>query len=848
MMTLHLDGLWTLRAAAPTGRPAVDDRPVSARVPGDVVSDLLRARRIPDPFRRENERDLQWIGECDWIYEREFAVPDELLREECVLLQCDGLDTFAQVRINGTTAARTDNMHRRYEWDVKPLLRAGNNVIRVEFASVNEYTRRRQREHPIRARVREGHPSAYPAWVRKEACNFGWDWGPQLATCGIWRDIRLIAFSTARVADVEIRQTHADGRVDVGVECRLSRLGHGPVRLRATLARGDEEPIIGRVSPVRGDRARWSLRVDAPRLWWPNGMGAQPLYTLRVEALDGDGRPLDVWTRRIGLRTLRLDRHEDRWGESFQFVVNGEPFFAKGANWIPVDAVLGRRSPADYRRLLEDAAAANMNMLRVWGGGIYEDDVFYDLCDELGLCVWQDFMFACMVYPAFDREFLRNVEAEARDNVRRLRHHACIALWCGNNELEMMGVERMRKAERGTRKKESGAAQGEAVMAWSDYARLFDRLLPKVVRELAPESDYWPSSPHSPRGDRGDYNNPTCGDAHLWGVWHGHQPFEWYRECPHRFNSEFGFQSFPEPRTVRSYTEPEDRNVTSPVMEHHQRSGIGNTTILRYMLEWFRLPSSFEMTLWLSQILQGMAIAYAVEHWRRSMPRGMGTLYWQLNDVWPVASWSSIDYFGRWKALHYMARRFFAPVLVSGVEDAAKGTVEIHVTSDLREAARGALRWIVTDADGRVLRRGSKSVRTPVSADFAAETVNVKDLLEKFGVRNLLVWLELSVKGRPDSTALVLFARPKQLELARRPGIAYRIADLADGSFRVTLAAKHPALWTWLEVDGRDARFSDNFFHLRPGRAAEITVTPSRVLSGAEFRKRLRVRSLADTF
>ncbi len=834
MKHVDLNGRWTLTQVG--GEP-----PLPARVPGDVMNDLLRAKRIPDPFIRENERQVQWIGEADWVYERAFTAPAALLREERVLLQCDGLDTFAHVQINGKTVARTDNMHRRYEWDVKPLLRAGKNTIRVTFHSVNEYTRKRHREWAIRSRVGEGHGAAYPSWVRKQACNFGWDWGPILVTCGIWRAIRLIGYSTGRIEDVEVRQVHADGRVEVGIGCRVSRAGRETVRVRATLRHGDEGTVAERVVTLRGGRANLALDVAEPRLWWPNGMGEQALYDLEVTLLDKEERVLDTWSRRIGLRTLRLDRHADTWGESFQFVVNGVPFFAKGANWIPVDAVLGRRTPADYRRLIEDSAAANMNMLRVWGGGIYEDDVFYDLCDELGICVWQDFMYACMAYPTWERAFMQNVEAEARDNVRRLRHHPCLALWCGNNELEQQ-VVRFKPPPKGAAKSARMRLQPK------DYSRLFDQLLAKVVGELAPESDYWPSSPHSPHGDRSDFNNPTCGDAHLWDVWHGRKPFEWYRTCNHRFNSEFGFQSFPEPRTVYGFTAKEDRNITTAVMEHHQRSGIGNTVILQYLLDWFRMPASFDLTLWLSQILQGMAIKYAVEHWRRSMPRGMGTLYWQLNDVWPVASWSSIDYPGRWKALHYMARHFFAPVLVSGLEDPAKGLVEAHITSDLRKAASGTLKWAVTDAAGRRLRQGSKRVRTPVNGNRKATTLRLGDLLAKHGKRDLLVWLELSVKGQPLSTNLVTFARPKHLELADRPGITARVARNKDGSFQVTLTTKQPALWTWMELDGSDARFSDNFVHLRPGRAVEVTVTPTRDLTAAQVRKHLRIRSLVDTF
>jgi len=551
-----------------------------------------------------------------------------------------------------------------------------------------------------------------------------------------------------------------------------------------------------------------------------------------VELMGPEGEGLDCVTKRVGLRTLRLDRHPDEWGESFQFVVNGVPFFAKGANWIPADAFATRVTRDRYEDLLKSAAEANMNMLRVWGGGVYEEDVFYDLCDVLGFCVWQDFMFACAQYPTFDEEFMRQVRAEAEDNVRRLRHHACLALWCGNNELEMGFV---------------GEEYPERQMSWKDYGKLFDELLPEVVKALDPDRDYWPGSPHSPCGERSDFNNPRCGDAHLWSVWHGREPFEWYRTCEHRFNSEFGFQSFPEPKTTYGFTEPGDRNVTSYVMEHHQRSGSVNALIMHYMLDWFRLPTSFEMTLWLSQILQGMAMKYAVEHWRRAMPRGMGTLYWQLDDTWPVASWSSIDYHGRWKALQFMAKQFYAPVLVSGVEDREAGTVELHVTSDLGEAKALTLEWTLTDASGARLAGEELAVEAGPRQDMRVATVDLKRFVEEHGPRNLLVWLWLRDGGDVVSSNLVLFSRPKHLELGD-PGIAWSVEGDGEGGFDVTLTSERPGLWVWLSLGEADARFSDNFFHLFPGETRTVTARPAAPMSREELESQLAVASLVDTY
>jgi len=451
----------------------------------------------------------------------------------------------------------------------------------------------------------------------------------------------------------------------------------------------------------------------------------------------------------------------------------------------------------------------------------------------MGITVWQDFMFACSTYPTDDAAYMTSIRHEAEDNVRRLRHHACIAVWCGNNELEQGLVK--------------GDEWTDRSMPWSAYKPLFDELLPAVVTALDPDRAYWPGSPHSPGENREDFNDATRGDAHLWAVWHGQQPFEWYRTCEHRFNSEFGFQSFPEPRTVDLYTAPDDRNVTSYIMEHHQRSGIGNSTIMRYMLDWFRLPLGFDNTLWLSQIQQGMAMKYAVEHWRRSMPRGMGTLYWQINDCWPVASWAGIDSVGRYKALHYMARRFYAPVIVSLLEDAKAGTMAIHLTSDRRSSVAGELRWHVTTADGRELASGAKEATVRPLKNQVAHTLKLQPLIDEVGVRNLLVWTEFHVDGACVADNFGTFARPKHLELARDPGVSFTARRQGD-SYVVTLKTRQPALWTWLSLEDTDARYSDNFIHLRAERSQQITVTPDTPLAPTDFRKLLHVRSLANTW
>lgn len=839
MERMDLGGAWTLRAAG-------DETEYTGRVPGDVHGDLLRSKAIPDPYDRENESDLLWIGETDWLYSRTFRVPEKLLEREQVLLRCEGLDTLAGIRINAALIAETDNMFRTWEFDIKAHLQPGENTIEIHFAApvpaAEDRLKRTKRDLPAWGR---DHKIPGVQMLRKKQCDFGWDWGPRLPTSGIWRPIAIIAYDTARIDEVQLTQDHSPRKaIDLAVRIAAEKTGRRKLAAHATVAfKG--KVVAEETLDFPGREAALALRIADPALWWPNGLGAQPLYEVKVDLTDAEGAILDTWTRRIGLRTLTLDRQTDKWGESFRFVVNGVPFFAKGANWIPADGILSRMAKGDYERLIADSAAANMNMLRVWGGGIYEDDIFYEYCDQYGICIWQDFMFACATYPAFDKAFMANVKAEAIDNVRRLRHHPCLALWCGNNELEQGLV---------------GPTWSAHQMSWTDYEKLFDKLLPGVVADEDAATDYWPCSPHTPGPDRRTANttqpgdpwrtgafNPQKGDAHLWGVWHGREPFEWYRRCEHRFNSEFGFQSFPHPRTIRSFTRAGDRNLASPVMEHHQRCSIGNTLIMQYLLEWFRLPGEFEDQIRVSQILQGMAMKYAVEHWRRSMPRGMGTLYWQLNDCWPVASWAGLDSYGRWKALHYMARHFYAPVLVSGLEDTEKGTVEIHGTNDLTQKQEGTLAWILTDAAGKIIVRDRSEVALRRLADTKLLTLELDEALAEYGPRDLLLWLDLNVKGGPRSENLVTFARPKGLEL-QTPKLRPAVKTRKDGRFEVTLKAERPALWAWLDLDGVDARFSDNFLHVRPGRQVRITASPVRSLPAAEFRRRLTVRSLVDTY
>lgn len=863
IMHIDLCGSWTV-SSLETGHQ------LPATVPGCIHTDLLSANLLTDPFVGLHELDSQWVADQTWAYKRTFTVSSAHKEQRRILLRCDGLDTLAHITINDTYVGVTANMFRVYEFDVAHIVSVGRNEITITFQSATKYAKHRleQRWLPNWG-VPEGDKLPGVNYLRKCQCQFGWDWGPKLATCGIWRPIEISGLSGPRIRGMHVQQRHDRVaravmlRISVSSElicgseanitgenlqynCSIQR--EGKIVVERTISSHSRYQYSGEISNNGSglvmEEVVLELTIAEPKLWWPNGLGDQNLYGIFMVLRNEAGHTFDITTKTIGLRTLKLIREPDEWGESFYFEVNGVSFFAKGGNWIPADIFPSRVEECEYRKLLQGCAKANMNMVRVWGGGIYEDDVFYDLCDQLGLCVWQDFMFACAAYPVFDEDWLANVKVEVRQNVVRLRSHACMALWCGNNELEqgLIGDDYTRET-----------------MSWSDYSKLFDRILRNVVQSLNPDTDYWPGSPHSPLGNRLDFNNPRWGDAHLWGVWHGHEPFEWYRGCEHRFNSEFGFQSFPDIHTVRRYVPESERNITSRTMELHQRSGIGNQTIVHYMLDWFQLPTSLENVLWASQITQGMAIKYAVEHWRRSMPRGMGTLYWQINDCWPVASWSSIDYYGRWKALHYMARAFNAPVLVSGVEDNVKRTVQPVLSNDLRKELRGRLVWeLWTTGSMEYVIKGSEDITASALSNSACTCIDLSSIIPRqvspFQAL-LLYWFE-SEGGDRLTRNLSTFTRPKHLSLLD-PGLSWSFErqDSKDGDvdWIVEVAAERCAMWVFIDDKQGKLQGSIGFFHLSPAESpVKVVLQASHSEDAAsgleldELRERIEVHSLHD--
>lgn len=836
LSTLSLGGSWQLTSLDGT-------HSAPGTVPGCVHTDLLSAGLIPDPWYRDNEKAISWVAGKDWVYERDLELPPSLLERAALVLRFEGLDTLCRVAVNGTDVLAADNMHRTWEVDVKAHLRPGANRLRLIFRSPIPLMREQDARHRLPCWNNYHEDFRGKSYVRKMACAFGWDWGLMAPTAGIWRPACLLAYE-ARIQHVAICQHH-DPDGGVRLSCRADVEGDGQVEHILML---EGQPVASALADAEGGAV---LSVPDPRLWWPNGMGAQPLYQLETRLLAEDGTVLHAVRRQIGLRTCELIREPDAFGESFRFRINGRDTFMKGGNWIPCDIFPSRVSADTYRDLLGSCALAGMNMIRVWGGGLYEDERFYDACDALGLLVWQDFLFACATYPTFDPAFMENVAAEARDNVRRLHHRASLALWCGNNELEQ-GLVNFATDE-----------WTEGAMPLRLYTPLFDELLPSIVAAEDGSTPYWPSSGHTPGPNRAKANDPTCGDAHSWSVWFGGQEIEAQRNWLFRFMSEFGFQSYPELKTVESFTLPEERTLINWVMDFHQRSGPGNATILKYALGWFREARSFETSLLVSQLIQALCVQVATEHARRIQGRMDGLLYWQINDIWPGATWSSIDVYRRWKALHYFVRRAFAPVMVSLLEDHDRGTVEVHVSNHRPTGFSGLVRWRVTNCAGDVLAESSLPVSVASQSNQAVTTIDCQSLRERGGTdrlplplnqariplsgdRDILVWALVEEAGIECSRSLASFARPKYW-LLRDPGLQVDLHE-QDGQIVLWISSTHCAPWTRLSLRDSEVRFSDNFVHVTPGWPLEVSLLSPMEGGLPALREQLQLTPFVDLF
>jgi beta-mannosidase len=818
--TFSLNGNWKFRKAGTKNW-------MPAKVPGVVHLDLMRNKMIPDPFVGDNEAKLQWIGDTGWEYVKTFEYSEGNFAWRHIELVCKGIDTYANVYLNDSLILVADNMFREWYVDIKRYLHIGTNTLRFQFPAINAENKTRYGQLPAKL------PGDEKVVCRKAAYQFGWDWGPSYATSGIWRPIYIRKWGALNVITTHfIQKELTDSAANLSAEFTMFADLDNPCEVRLFLDSTEvlRQPVTLKRGPniVRGD-----ISLKNPERWWPNGMGSPKLYNFRYEVYF-DGQIVAKGSQRVGLRTIELVQDKDSSGRSFYFKVNGIPVFIKGANYVPQDNFLPRVKDSTYRALIRDVKEANMNMLRVWGGGIYENDIFYDLCDENGIMVWQDFMFACAMYPG-NKKFFDNVRDEAIQNIVRLRRHPSIALWCGNNEIDEgwnnWGWQ-----------KQYGYSPADSARIYKDYKLIFNVILLNNVHGFDTLRPYIPSSPLYGWGHP---ESLTQGDSHYWGVWWGKEPFATYENKVGRFISEYGFQGFPDLATIKKFAAPEERQLGSAVMKSHQKHAAGYQTIDEFMLRDFKKPKDFESYAYVSQLLQAHGIKTAIEAHRRAKPWCMGTLYWQLNDCWPGVSWSSRDYYGKKKALHYLLPQVYSKILVSPVKEG--GRIKVYISSDDLSNRKAALTVKLLDFAGNSHFEKIIPVDIPANTSLvywdtlqAALTGNLNP-----GELVLLVTLEGdNTQSKPvKEKNLLYFVSPKDL-LLPVPVISKKIKETPTG-YSILLSSDKLAKNIFLSASVK-GDFSDNYFDLLPGIPAEVQFsTPKKDLKPGDL---FVIKSLADSY
>lgn len=814
-----------------------------ATVPGVIHTDLIANKIIEDPFFRLNERSVQWVDKEDWMYETSFDLNDEMFNKKNIRLHFMGLDTYASVYLNGDNILEGDNMFREWIVPVKDNIKLKGNKLEVLFRS------------PIKEDIPkwDALPYHYPTgpdqsqqggifnktvspFARKAGYHYGWDWGPRLVTSGIWRPVYVEAWDEVKLEDVYIRPKDVNKqKASVAVNVEIVSDEDVP---NAQIVVKDKNSDISYASfstdlKKGTNMATVDFVINNPKLWWSNGLGDPYLYEFQTDIIIGS-EVVDSNISKTGIRSVKVINKPDQYGTTFYLELNGVPVFMKGANYIPNDNFLPRVTKEIYEKTVLDAVNANMNMLRVWGGGTYENDIFYDLCDQYGILVWQDFMFACSMYPS-EGKYLESVRHEAIDNIKRLRNHPSIALWCGNNEAYDGWF--------GWGRKEDYTKQNPeyARVMWKQYTDLFHKLLPDMVEQYAPGAFYWPSSPYGLPGQGCDDKN---GDRHYWEVWHGRKPIAQYNIERSRFFSEYGFQSFPEFESVNIYApESKDWEITSEVMMEHQRAGsYANNLIEEYLLKEYRKPKDFEAFLYMNQVLQGDAVKIAMEAHRRDMPYCMGTLFWQHNDCWPVASWSSRDYYGRWKAQHYFAREAYKDVLISPIEK--ENRLSVYVVSDRLTSTKGDLTLSVLSLDGKVVNKIQKKVTIAANTSKDVLSMNVDQLINNHPKSEVVIHARLKDDKGKVYTNNYFLLQQKEIQYPRAT-ISKQI-NAVDGGYEVHLTSDKFARAVFMSLNGIDNFFENNYFDILPEETVNIKVNST--LPAADFEKQLKVVSLSEAY
>ena len=816
MTKIDLAGIWTLSCDKP-GFQAVP-----AQIPGDNCSALIDAGIVPDPNIGFNEKAIQWVRDHDWTWTRSFEVGADFLKQPRIWLNIDSLDTVGEIRINGKTVVSSRNMFCRIRAEVKDFLHQGENLIEAVITAVEKYTSAEEEKSTLKIGAKNYYrkmPNLNLA--RKVQCQGGWDWGICMPVSGLYGEVCLEGSNGVRIEHVYTEQKHTPGECVLNATAEVDSIFDGRQDVKFNFD-GNEKTVSAELHPGK-NIVKTSFLLKNPKLWYPAGYGEQPLYDLAVEADSCSVK------KKIGLRELKTISHPDEHGICLYFEVNGIPVFAKGADWIPMDSRPQTYTRERYDKLLSDAVEANMNTLRVWGGGLYENEDFYELCDEKGILLWHDCMFACAHYPSTE-DFLSLVRAELDYQIKRLRDHACIALWCGDNEC-------------GGFLRRVGPKELPLIM---NYDR-FNQAVGKAVKAADDTHTFWRTSPCNSLDDASGWDDDSKGDMHYWKVWHSGAPFEAYYDVVPRFCSEFGFQAFPAQNTVDSYTQGKQRNVTSPVMEHHQRNTGGNSKIVEMFTRYFRLPATFEDFIYLSQVQQAVAMKTGVEFWRTLKPVCMGTIYWQLNDNWPVASWSSLDYYGNWKQLHYHAKRFYAPVIAAAIRKTPE-TVELRMASDLMSPVTGKLVLSVCSIHGGVKSTRAVPVRLESNSAAVLEKIPVCELTDDPQTDFLYLEFQGETEGRAVTCTNECFlAKYKEYEFDQ-PQIQHRLLKNGNGQVQIELSTDKQAFYVFAELKGIPAKFSDNSFTLLPERPRMLTLHTEAEYSISELEEKLVIRHLRSSY